>query len=164
MTYLTRRKLILSSVLAKKGEVENVVTKTKQAREAEEVKLSQVTDALKHEIKQLREIEEALLDIEQNGAEYVAEVIERIKESYSLLKKSDETILAFLETIAKLDEIIELEKLKLSAILSEQETASRSLDSESIRLANFAKDLNVYRSRLEKLIKENNLDIKIIEP
>jgi len=134
----------------------------KQKQEFEQSKL----DAIKTEFDSvdlaLAEVNEQLAEITDGVLELAAETARFIDRAHESISDSDAVLDQYLSAVKALFNVVDVQKKQLAKIQLDKENAMKELAAEDGRLEKKRHDLHIYRSRLDKKVKELGLKINIL--
>jgi Zn-dependent metalloprotease len=161
MTYIGKRKFVLSHVLERKREHEQQLSELKSLAELKSAELKQVGDNLEEKIAELRRLDETTEETSQKLIDFYEGVSVTLGISMRVVEQADGLVKKYYGLLDSLNRKLievnnEFNKLKL---LEEALRVERSAEDQ--RLSKRASDLGIYERRLQKSIDDADLNDKI---
>lgn len=135
----------------KKSEKEQIIIETIEAQEG-------LTDVQKRS----EELDIIVTELIELANSLVAEVKNSLDTSHILFQEVHEIINAYKDIISSLNSKIENQTIVLKEVVKKCDDKHIIIVKEREELEAFKVDLDIYKKRIEKIINDNNLDIKIL--
>lgn len=149
-------------LLEKRRQLNDEIVKLKQAKEPLERELKQLQEGKFDVINSKKELEQTIQRMIELSDELANQINQRVFE-YSIIAEKHISLLELLaKEIQKLEQRIVDKKKEFDLLCVTIEKEIKRIGEESAKLTRWEGDLDIYRKRVEKIIQENNLNIKII--
>lgn len=162
MSYLTKRQVLLRPVLDKKQAMETDIAELKAKREREDELLTSVSNLLEEKRGEIAEISKALDSVDETLGVLSDEHAEHIKSLRDSLIAAESIVAGFVTVLQALDGKVVQAQERLTVLETDAREVHERIVAEGKSLGRRKQDLDIYRSRLDKVAKEHGLEIKIL--
>lgn len=162
MSYLGKRKFELQPILEKKASLNLEIVELQQKREQEEIAFNEYQKRVESIRSEIIELEDVFVAAKNEIVQFEKECSTIIQMGIGVVKDTEQIVEQLLAHANLIHKRIEEQKLELQKIQKQKQDAHDEITREWGKLSDFKDDLDIYKKRLEKEIKEANLDTKII--
>jgi uncharacterized metal-binding protein len=121
-----------------------------------------IRDAAQHFEKQKVDLVVEISQLEKNLKDVQIATIEFVQDATKIPTETHQLIREHFSALKTVSEEIDKQILSFKEVVSQKERVMKEILEQRLVLDNHRHDLDIYRNRLESIIKENNLDIKIL--